>query len=392
MQRPWRRRIDAAALALLATGALAACNGANFRSSTDKTKDGVPLQLRASCNDQRRYDDGALDLKVAGLENEPDELVTVEGEFCPQAPAELRLVFAVDFSLSMYNAEKSRGNDPVEGGTCGRLEAVRAIVKRHAKTAQKSKSAKDADTDIKVGVVQFASDLVGEIPLTAVADLDDELTVKNFCRGIDGTNYKVAFEAVTKMLDDEPGTKVVYLISDGLPTEGGGGERENAPRHRDAAQKAADAMRDSIDDLVYNTVFLGNVHELDDPTLDPEKFLEELTGDPSRVKLVDKASELASKILDLEPPPVDLDTTTAAAALAPAPSGTDDAAVDLDSFLPGGRDQVWSFKTKPFKPFPGGAATSQLTVRGRDRKGAEYRVTFTLAPGAAAAPAPAATP
>lgn len=346
-----------------------ACNKADFKSDTKNKV--VPEAATIACSKESKYT--AEELKI-GVNEEKSSKILVNGEFCPQAPARLNIVFLIDFSLSMYNEKESRGNDPVIDGSCARLDAAKAIINSHKENIV------DDEAKITASVVQFSSTLEGKIEPTPIDDFKDELTTKNFCKGTTGTNYKVAFETATEMLADVNGTKVVYLISDGMPTEGGGGARENAPRHRDAAQEAADEMRKELKLLTYNTVYLGNIQELEEENFDPKTFLEELTGSPDRVKLVEKAENLAAEILKLEKPPVDIDTENVTAEL--SADGVESRSVKVGLFKADEtKAETWTFATEEFDAFPGKKSASRLKLNAIDKNGEVYTLTMIFEPG-----------
>lgn len=356
------------------------CNKADFKSESRKQV--TPEAATLACNPESKYSED--DLRV-GVRGEKNARILVNGEFCPQAPARLNIVFLIDFSLSMYNAKENRGNDQVLNGTCGRLEAAKAIINSHKENVASE------DAKISVGVVQFASNLEGTINPTEIKDFDEELTTENFCKGTNGTNYKEAFDAATAMLKDVNGSKVVYLISDGMPTEGGGGARENAPRHRDAAQKAADTMRSALKLLTYNTVYLGNIHDLEEENFDPEAFLQELTGSAERVKLVEKAEDLAAEIIKLEKPPVNIDTDKVTATL--SASGAADVNVPITLFKPhASKPETWVFATEEFDAFPGSKTSSKLKISAIDVDGETYHLTLKFEPGDETKPIDEAAP
>jgi uncharacterized protein YegL len=358
--------------------AVAACNDASFKTKSD---DLVKAQaLAVTCNAAREYEAGALELPVE-RQDAAEAQVLVSGDFCPQAPAQLRVVFVVDFSLSMYNAAKNRGNDPVVDQRCGRLDAAKAIVDRYRSTLGGTGAAK---TDVKVGVVSFSSGAETRVPLTSLADFKAEETVANFCQGDAGTNYKAGLDKTRDLLRAEPGTKVVFFISDGMPTEGGGGAKESAPRHREAATDAIEALREAVPNLTFNTVYLNNTYQLPEDDLDPQEFLEDFTGDKQRVKVVEKADKLAEEILKLESPQVALDKTTATAALR-GPGGLE-TPVAVTKFEAASRTQVWSFTTAPFpvklaelgSAGTGGAGGAVLVLAAKDGKGEIYRIEMPL--------------
>ncbi len=368
MTHPSRLARSSALAAALAFGGPFACNKADFKSSNDK--ESTPESADLHCGSDGVYTDDDLNLEI---KNDAKAKMVLQGEFCPQAPAELDLVFLVDFSLSMYNAAESRGNDQVVDKTCGRLKAATAIIDRHVKNVA------DQKAKIKVGIIQFASNLIKSIPLTDIKDLDAERTSDNFCGGVDGTNYKAAFEGATAMLKDDKATKVIYLISDGLPTEGGGGARGNFQRHLDAADLAADAMRGAVANLTFNTIFLGDPASDDLKELKPKDFLVKLTGSEERVKIAANADDLTSEILALEAPPVDLDTKSAVATL--SAEGIGDTPVAFEAFAQANdKDQVWTFRTAEFKAFPGKNKASALSVSALDKTGQKYELNFNIAP------------
>jgi hypothetical protein len=346
-----------------------ACNKADFKSDTKNKQ--VPEAATIACSKEQKYTEEELRI---GVNEQKSGKILVNGEFCPQAPARLNIVFLIDFSLSMYNEKEDRGNDPVVDGSCGRLDAARAIINSHKQNIT------DEETKITASVVQFSSTLEGKIEPIEIADFKDELTTENFCKGTTGTNYKVAFETATEMLAEVNGTKVVYLISDGMPTEGGGGARENAPRHRDAAQAAADEMRKEVKLLTYNTVYLGNIKDLKEENFDPKTFLEELTGSPERVKLVEKAENLAEEILKIEKPAVDIDTDNVTAEL--TAEGVEPRPVKVGLFKAHEtKKETWTFATEEFDAFPGKKTESRLKLKAVDKNGEVYTLTMIFEPG-----------
>ncbi len=350
---------------------LAACSDADFKSQSNKDAKSIPVGVATACP-ASQGDELVLNVPGGNVKTQ----VFIDGEICPVAPAELTVIFVVDFSLSMYNAEKSRGNDQVVNSTCGRLDAAKAIV------AQYQKSLKNSDTRVKIGIVQFASELVGSVPLTALDQFPAQATVLNFCRGVDGTNYKAGLEKTEAMLKDVAGTKVVYFVTDGLPTEGGGGERGIFPRHRDAALAAAKSLRTNVSGVIMNAVFLGDVAELEDLDIDPLEFLGEFAEKPERLKTVTKAEDLAKEILDLKPPKVELDLGSKSAVMQAA-DGPEEK-ITIITFEPkAGADQVWTFKTEPFKAFGGTELRGKMTLTVKDTKGETYQVSYAVVPAPA---------
>jgi hypothetical protein len=294
-----------------------------------------------------------------------DNRVEIEGQFCPLAPAETKVVFLVDFSLSMYDAKKDVGNDPVKDGSCGRLEAVQAIMDKHSNLFL------DPNVDAQVGMIAFSKDIPKTVPLGSPEDFKDHLNADGMCGGtVGGTNYKEAFEEATKMLKGTSGAKIIYFISDGLPTIGGDKELGHYEEHRDAGLKAAEELN-SIEKLTFNTLFLGNEFEA---ATDPEEYLDELTPDKSRIKFVSKAEELAEGILDLEKPPVSLKESTVKGVHVAGDKKENVGILTFES----AEDQTWRFRTAVFQPFPNEETESQFYLSVEDDSGDEYRLTLTL--------------
>jgi hypothetical protein len=357
----------AAACAALALAALSgACDKADFKSSTAKVT--TPKTALSGCDSL----DEAKGIVDVGIDGAKDQELVLTGEFCPRVPAEVRILFLVDFSISMYHAAKNTGNDPPLNGGCGRLAAAKTLVERHTQQLAGQSS------NLKVGVMKFSSGIDGTLPFDAPASFGSVATVENFCLGAGGTNYKAAFDGALAFLQNEPGTKIIYFISDGLPTEGGGGLRMNAPRHRDAALASLAALRAAVPALTFNTVFLGNVHDIQEENFDPEAFLVQLTGDPARVKFVDKAENLAQAVVTLEPPKVVIDMDTAKARLF-AGSDADGKTIGFDFFKQREGEPIWDFRTEPFDPFPGGAGDSRLVVSAQgDTAAANFEIVYNL--------------
>lgn len=347
--------------AIFMVGAAVACTNADFNG---KDKSEVqPTKVAAACDAKGHYPD-------RGIVKTADERIYLEGDFCPSAPAELRVVFLVDFSLSMYNKDKGRGNDQVVNGSCGRLKAARAILGKHREQL------KESGARILVSVIGFSSGIDVSVPLTDLDEFTAKETTDNFCVGKGNTNYKAAFEAASDLLQDDGGTKVVYFISDGLPSVGGGGESGEKPQHRIAAVKAAEALRSDVDKLTLNAVFLGNELQSSDASFDPEEFLAEITGDKDRVKFVDEPESLADEILALDDPVIDLDVATVKAEFT---SGDKTIAVAVPRFEKlADRKDVWRFYTDDIQPFAAGEEAGTFTVFASDVKGEKYQVVFTI--------------
>ena len=345
---------------------MAGCNDAGFQSSSNEAALPLPVSVRCEIDGSYNRDNQEIpvptDKKSVKLE--------VTGEFCPQAPANLTVMFLIDFSLSMYNKAESRGNDQLVDGSCGRLDAAKAIIERTQRTTKLLKA------NVQAGLVGFSTDIVGTIDLKDINKFENDLVPGNFCSGKSRTNYRAAFETAEEMLEDVEGAKVVYFITDGLPSVGGDAPAGLEEEHQTAGKDAAASLRENISNLTLNTVYLGNTFE--DIDVDPESVLEDLTGDASRVKIVATADKLAEEILELESPPVELDTTTVKARFE---NGIDQPIpVEITSFKPSSRDEVWSFETKPFEPFAADEGEPELIIEALGTDGETYKIVFTIIP------------
>lgn len=244
--------------------------------------------------------------------------IRLSGEFCPTASAaEVTVLFVIDHSGSMENALSGEGpNDPTSANGCRRLDASKLLVERYA--ALKA-------TNVKVGVVNFASRARIGIPITGISEVQKRLDPSTFCGLKDDlgsfTNYEDAFSYARKALADIEGPKVVYFITDGSPTASGSGAQPD----RDfsvseaAGLKAAKQLRD-LDDVSMNALFVGYTGGL---AKNPRGYLEEITGDPESVRVTKDANDLvkAAASLNIGPVKIAKDDTSV---LLKNPSGDSD--------------------------------------------------------------------
>lgn len=345
-----------------------ACANADFRSSSDKTV--IPKSVSSACSATDKTV-GIVDVPVEGDKAQRLELT---GEFCPTVPSSLQILFVVDFSKSMFDEAEGSGNDPLRNGSCGRLEGVKALVNQHLAAIDKQSS------KVSVAAITFASTIINTIPFTSTEGFASQATPDNFCHGATRTNYKIAFEAAQALLQNQDGTKVIYFITDGLPTEGGGGAPMNAPRHRDAATAALSALRTSVPGVVFNTAFIANTLGFQEEGFDPVPFLEQLTGDPARIKLVDKAENLARDVVTLELPAVDVDVESANAQLVLDLESRSGSNVDFQYFRRRSPDlPIWDFRTVPFQPFPDDASLTHLIISASKTDEGSFETVYNLA-------------
>ena len=211
-------------------------------------------------------------------------VIRVSGEFCPSRTfSQLSVLFVVDFSGSMTGPLEGP-NDPIIGGSCGRLRAAQALAKQFSEFR---------DVDLSFGVVGFSNNARLRLGFTSLTNLQASLTTNNWC-GSDSstarTNYRAAFETANEALNNRNVAKVIYFISDGSPTVGGNDGLSDAQ----AGLSAAQTLRTNYGrDLVLNAVFLGYRNG---DAQNPQGYLEKITGNPASVRLVSSADELVAAV------------------------------------------------------------------------------------------------
>lgn len=285
---------------------LAACNDDGFRGSGDgvRARRGNIDSVCAG-NAQASQGDG----EISGLGGTK---IKVSGEFCTVSldagldPA-LTVLFVVDFSGSM------EGADPGNGQTCGRLDAANTVLRN---IVPPGLTDQDGNPPlVNVGAVSFDQSARQQVPLTPVATVGNAMTFQNFCASTGAsTNYEDGFRTANEALSSVPGNKVIYFISDGLPTSygsnlisqffsGGAQDRQQAKQR---GIDAASALR--LDPATtLNVLFLQNNHpDYTDPLEpDPRPYLQQVAPPENgveRVVIAQNANELASKIQLLERP------------------------------------------------------------------------------------------
>jgi hypothetical protein len=269
-----------------------------------------------------------------------------------------------------------RGNDPLKAGSCGRLTAGKALI-------DKLTAAVKGEADIEVGVSIFGDQAESTVPLGPLSSFASHLTADEFCGADAGaTNYEAAFTEARDLLAGVDGPKVVYFVSDGMPTRAnataGFTSRPGDDVVRgiyDAGKAAAGALR-KLDGLTLNTLFINVDPTGVDPNLpsdlDPKTYLEDITGDKDHVRVVTAASDLAAQIVSLDTPSAaSLDATSVKGTVVAAKFAQRDvqvASVEKDP----SREGVWTFETAPFE-LNGDAGrlvdnTITFTVKGADGK------------------------
>lgn len=326
---------------------------------------------------------------VTELKGTKTTIVRIEGEFCgvtaTNTGGPLTVLFILDYSGSMNS-----NDPPIAGGGCGRLSAGQAIV-------SKLKAAgPNATKNVQLGLLAFGSDAMPVVNPAPLATFESSLTSKSFCSSEGGaTNYEAAMAAAETMLASRAGAKIIYFISDGLPTVAGTGDPFGASSMGtkeiyQAGRTAAASLRQRVSDLTFNAIFLGGSStssspSLDPDTVDPNQYLADIAGSPDHVRVVDSAQDLAAEIKTFEDPGVvALDSASALGTLA-APSFTD-RSVKLAQLTPAtGRPGVWQFSTEPFTLFgPDGKVTQNtvtLTIKGADGKSYKATAVINFTPG-----------
>jgi uncharacterized protein YegL len=314
---------------------------------THTCKDGVPQ---------------TYELKGAG------DHVTVEGELCPRAFGKLSVLFVVDFSGSMKDSDP---RSALQLFSCGRAAAATRILD------QLKKDMRSGD-DVEVGFVSFGDDAKVESALRPIKSFS--ANTFNFCGAANGaTNYKRAFEVAQGEIASAGGDKVVYFISDGLPTLGGNGpgdENDASGVHKAAGLQAAQALIAAVPGVTLNAVFLGDGSGAN---ASAQAYLGQITGDAARVKVAADASKLADSIVALSVPKIELNASGVTAELRSA--GYPNAPVSLASFVADpAKPGAWRFKTAPFSVYEasGTSVDNLLVIGATDQHGTLHEESLTI--------------
>lgn len=275
-------------------------------------------------------------------------IIRISGEFCPsRAISQISVLFVVDFSGSMTGPLEGP-NDPTMAGTCGRLRAAEALVKKFDELQNVS---------LNLGMVGFSNDARLRLPFTDIASFRASLTTENWC-GSDSnlarTNYRAAFEAANTALSNRSGDKVIYFVSDGSPTTGGTGGQSNTQ----AGLTAAQSLRNQYGrDLVLNAVFLGYRNG---QAQNPQTYLESITGSAASVRLVSGANELVAAVTSF---PITQDLIRADKVTGNLVGNNQNSAVGLAGFKRLNPDHRYIYVSQPIKLIgePGSKTTNIVT-------------------------------
>jgi len=306
--------------------ALTACNQTGFQAQQQQPAQKTeptpvqqpPASTPASINENRQESQGGLTtvqgttqnyritcrnngIQRHDLQAPEGTTLKVTGELCPKSFGQLNVLFVVDFSGSMEQ------NDPRNLLlSCGRLAAARAILKKFEDDMGQG-------DDVRVGLVSF--DDVGRItkPLEPLKNFKSTLNIFQMCGYNEAnTNYKAAFDTAAQAFNGAQGNKVVYFISDGLPSIGGSGAADPVDTqgtHKAAGLQSAQALLGS--QVAINAIFLNR----DNSAQAGAPYLNQITGSPQRVRIANDANQLADKVIELAIPRVNLVEAQASASL-----------------------------------------------------------------------------
>jgi len=370
---------------LLASGCglLTACNDPAFRGNNDKNKPPITLNpagsedsiphgskvLSITCDPSApAVTTAPVSVDAPGREN-----LVIEGEVCPRGYGELTVLFVVDFSESMLrlkgrSGEWIDGNDLMKNGSCGRLKAAQAIY-------DAIKGRRLEEDNVKIGILPFSSKVVEQkiiIPKD-FSRFSQHLDAASFCGAEGLTNYKSALDGAAEILRNIKGNKAVYFITDGLPTAILNADGTPEKSVDDAAllgKRAADRIRESIEQLALSAVFLGSAEEV--ANFDPKAYLESITGDANRVRFVDRSEDLASEVTKLGIPSIDVQSDSAVATLEIPGAAPIKLKITSIKKTPG-KDGTYTFTTEPFT-IAGAATTANFSFSIKAANGQEQKV------------------
>jgi hypothetical protein len=309
------------ALALAAALLMAGCGGTQFAGNSGKKPGAVvpskntpggniSAKVRVGCDSA-----ASTTAQEQSFTGGAGTTVALSGDFCGQGLTEtsseqLTVLFVFDFSGSMLI------NDPTTSGSCGRLQAAQTILaKLEAEPAT-------SQAKLNLAMQAFGSHIMPGIAPTTIAAFKPQLNAQSVCRS-DGnaTNYEAAFTAASDLLGSLKGRKVIYFISDGLPTvsgtnQGAGGllgvlnsvlssSQSPAPVY-DAGTAAAAKLR-AQSDVTLNVIYLGSAGTAAEGPVpaglpDPQTYLRQIAGSADHLRVVSSAQELASQIATFSTP------------------------------------------------------------------------------------------
>lgn len=261
-------------LFLVLAFALNGCGDANFAgsSATEKPKGktirnsgnaGVDASLTwlwpcGDANSKPRIDGDSVTLSGPGphevqKKNLDGKPLVIKGSACNISAYRRNIVFVIDVSGSMTSGGifRPRGNDPINNGSCGRMDAVKAVISAvKARGNARFAVATFEDQSVHVSTSLFAQeqDLSADLLRTGNAS---QLT-SILCRGEGNTNYNAGLQSAQNLLNAIEGDNElteIYFISDGQPNSGESGA-VLAKQLRDAGTLIATVMVGTENDSI----------------------------------------------------------------------------------------------------------------------------------------------
>jgi Mg-chelatase subunit ChlD len=249
----------------------------------------------------------------------------IAGEICLQQNISGR---AIDF---VFVVDKS-GSMATNDNACKRREAVAAVIQKIAAT-------KSPNDDLRFGFVKFSSSSSIVQNLTDLTKISEVAKGDSICRIEGSTNYENAFRD-TKNVLEKSGTrqKIVYFLSDGLPTED-----NSSGTPSESGLKAADELF-KLGNVQIFSIFLN------DNSSSSRSYLEKISRDKDNVRTVSKADDLVSEILKFEVPK-GATLNAADVQLSVAIDGGNKETIGIASLTQSQTDpKIWYFLSSPFVP------------------------------------------
>ncbi len=307
---------------------------------------GQPQSLALSCAELSDPETAKVEI-LRDKDGKP-RMAELTGSICPkpQRPSRITVLFLIDWSGSMQTM------DPKVGDSCGRLQAAKAITNY-------IKNSADPQTVVQEGMIPFSTavDLSGIIPLADVDTFAQSLQADKFCRAAGATNYHAPLQQARYMLQGVQGRVVIYFITDGAPNVklDGTFSFDNDPQVVENAIDAGRQLKDVTPGVTLNSILLGA------QAATAQSTMTNVTGDPTRVKLVSNATDLAGSILKFEPPTLVPTSATATLTSGGVSKTVAIAEINPDPNNPGN----WIYKTEPFS-LDGVDGTLEVEVKDSD--------------------------
>jgi Mg-chelatase subunit ChlD len=261
----------------------------------------------------------------------------VAGEICLEQSMSntgIDFVFVVDTSDSMAFSDKS----------CRRREAIAAVVNKIATSAA-------PNADLRFGLVKFNSTSSILQHLSGLDSISAIASNSNLCKSEKQTNYEAAFhDARTVLSKSENRQKIVYFLSDGIPTED-----DSSGSASDNGLKSANALFE-LGNVKIFSIFLESKFG------SGRDYLEKISRDPSHVKTVSKADDLVSEILKFDvPQPTAINASDVHLSI--SIEGGANETIDVASLTQSSTDpKIWHFVSAPFLPPHGSSSSTNATI------------------------------